>query len=74
VTERVTVSFDGTRSHLAPPTEEEGAAIIAAIDAWEHAYFLDYGTKKPDYLAGVLKHLNWSVLNGRLPNFGQSKA
>jgi len=39
--------------------------ILLAIDAWEHAYFLDYGTKKPDYLAGVLKHINWSTVDKR---------
>ena len=39
--------------------------ILIAIDAWEHAYFMDYGTKKPDYLAGVLKHLNWAVIEKR---------
>ena len=39
--------------------------IIIAIDAWEHAYFLDYGTKKPDYLAGALKHLNWTAIGDR---------
>jgi Fe-Mn family superoxide dismutase len=40
-------------------------AILIAIDAWEHAYFLDYGTKKPDYLAGTLKHLNWQAIEER---------
>lgn len=40
--------------------------VIVAVDAWEHAYFLDYGTKKPDYLAGVLKHLNWKIIDQRL--------
>jgi Fe-Mn family superoxide dismutase len=40
-------------------------SILLAIDAWEHAYFLDYGTKKPDYLAGVLKHLNWKAAEKR---------
>ena len=39
--------------------------ILIAIDAWEHAYFLDYGTKKPDYLAGTLKHLNWTAIGDR---------
>ena len=41
-------------------------SVLMAIDAWEHAYFLDYGTKKPDYLAGVLKHLNWKAIEQRL--------
>ena len=41
-------------------------SVLIAIDAWEHAYFMDYGTKKPDYLAGVLKHLNWKAIEARL--------
>ncbi len=40
-------------------------SVLLAIDAWEHAYFLDYGTKKPDYLAGVLKHINWKTVEKR---------
>ena len=40
-------------------------STLIAIDAGEHAYFLDYGTKKPDYLAGVLKHINWAAVEKR---------
>ena len=47
--------------------------ILIAIDAWEHAYFLDYGTRKPDYLAGVLSHLNWTAINARLPEKASQK-
>jgi Fe-Mn family superoxide dismutase len=32
---------------------------------WEHAYFMDYGTKKPDYLAAVLGSLNWTTIGQR---------
>ncbi|MFO0573919.1 MAG: Fe-Mn family superoxide dismutase [Polyangia bacterium] len=51
-------------------------SILVAVDAWEHAYFMDYGTKKPDYLAGVLKHLNYGAIEQRLANTpaGQGKA
>ena len=51
-------------------------SILVAIDAWEHAYFMDYGTKKPDYLAGVLKHLNHAAIEQRLSHTpaGQNKA
>ena len=45
--------------------------ILIAIDAWEHAYFLDYGTKKPDYLAGTLKHLNWTAIGERFQRIPQ---
>lgn len=40
-------------------------SVIAAIDAWEHAYMIDYGTKKPDYVTSVLQALNWNVINER---------
>jgi Fe-Mn family superoxide dismutase len=40
--------------------------IMMALDAWEHAYFLDYQTKKEDYVANVLSGLNWDVINRRL--------
>lgn len=40
--------------------------LMLAIDAWEHAYFADYQTKKADYVANVLGGLNWDVINGRL--------
>ena len=32
---------------------------------WEHAYFMDYGTKKPDYVASVLASLNWTEIGKR---------
>jgi len=40
-------------------------AIMVAIDCWEHAYFMDYGTKKPDYIAAVLNSLNWTAIEQR---------
>jgi superoxide dismutase, Fe-Mn family len=38
--------------------------VILAVDAWEHAYFADYQTKKADYVANVLSGLNWTTING----------
>lgn len=39
--------------------------VMMAIDAWEHAYFFDYQTKKGDYVANVISGLNWKVLDER---------
>ena len=44
--------------------------VIVAVDAWEHAYFADYQTKKGDYVANALSGLNWDVLNGRFAQVG----
>ncbi|WP_437548521.1 Fe-Mn family superoxide dismutase [Sorangium sp. So ce367] len=44
--------------------------IMVAVDAWEHAYFADYQTKKADYVANVLSGLNWDVINARLAQIG----
>lgn len=38
---------------------------IMALDCWEHAFMIDYGIKKPDYLNAFMKNLNWEVMNER---------
>ena len=42
------------------------AQIFVAVDCWEHAYFMDYGTKKPDYLNTVVQSLNWTTIEQRI--------
>ena len=40
--------------------------IIVALDVWEHAYLLDYGTQgKAQYIDAFFKNLNWSVAEKR---------
>lgn len=40
--------------------------IILALDVWEHAYLLDYGTAgKGKYIDAFFKNLNWSVMEQR---------
>lgn len=40
--------------------------IILALDVWEHAYLLDYGTQgKGAYIEAFFKNLNWSVIEKR---------
>jgi len=38
----------------------KGATPILTIDVWEHAYYVDYENRRPDFVAAVIdKLLNW---------------
>jgi Fe-Mn family superoxide dismutase len=38
----------------------EGKRCLLTIDVWEHAYYLDYQNKRPDFLKAVIgRLLNW---------------
>ncbi len=39
---------------------------ILALDCWEHAYMIDYGTNKAEYLRVFLKNVDWKVVEDRL--------
>lgn len=40
--------------------------IALLIDAWEHAYVLDYQQDKERYLANIWRIIDWDVINDRL--------
>lgn len=42
-----------------------GAAPLLVMDVFEHAYMLDYGLKRADYIEVFFKVLDWKTINSR---------
>jgi superoxide dismutase, Fe-Mn family len=43
-----------------------GCRPILIMDVFEHAYMVDYGLKKADYITAFFKNINWAAAEARL--------
>jgi superoxide dismutase, Fe-Mn family len=63
---------DGSLSVESTPNQDtplmEGKTAILGIDVWEHAYYLKYNNRRPDYLAAWWSVVNWDTVQERYGN------
>lgn len=44
----------------------EGLNPLLTFDVWEHAYYIDFQNRRPDYLSSLWQIINWEEINNRL--------
>ena len=63
------VADGGSLSVLSTPNQDsplmEGKTPVLGIDVWEHAYYLTYQNRRPDYLAAWWDVVNWEAVSRR---------
>lgn len=72
------VKSDGTLDVCGTPNQDNslmpgvgcGGTPILGLDVWEHAYYLNYQNRRPDYVEAFFKVINWEEVSSR---FAKSK-
>ena len=65
----VTVSKDGKLALVSKPNQDtpimDGQRVLLGNDVWEHAYYLKYQNRRPDYLKAWWNVVNWDKVAER---------
>lgn len=67
VTDKGTLAVSSTPNQDNPlmPVASCSGKPILALDVWEHAYYLNYQNKRPDYISAFWNVVNWDEVSKR---------
>ena len=61
------VAYKGELEIVTTPNQDsplsQGKLPILGLDVWEHAYYLKYQNRRPDYIAAFFNVINWEKVN-----------
>ena len=65
----VVANKDGSLDVMSTPNQDsplmDGKTPILGVDVWEHAYYLKYQNRRPDYLGAWWNTVNWAAVAER---------